>query len=277
MIGFTSLKEYLPILTAFLGAFLAYIFNNRKNRFDRFYIEAAESLKEFYSPIFHEMRRIKSEDDIEVKTELLNKLIKSLVATDTNIYKAYNENLIELVYELDELLNKYMRNKDDEKLKSCFEHFDKIYYKVKKEYLDIQRSLYKQYPWHKKLIRTNYIVRLIFDSGLLFYDTVLFIGMCWLFLVYIIIVNRIQGKNDIPIVIKDNFRGISSIVIGLFMFAMICVLPYFFVVMDYRKQNKIFDAADKIIFGNIAKLFKKIFKLISGIRKSIIAIINTLK
>ena len=88
------LKENLPVITAFIGAFLAYAFSGRRYKHERFYNDVSESLKDFYSPVFHGLRYIKIELDPKNKENLVEKFVQKYTHKDVQLYKCHSEYLI---------------------------------------------------------------------------------------------------------------------------------------------------------------------------------------
>lgn len=265
---FKLLKEYLPIITAFLGATLAYIFNNRKYKFERFHTEIEESLKGFYSPIFHEMRNIKldmehfNKEKLKDKEKLLNDFIKKHVREDTGVYKSFNGNLIELLYEMDELLIKYSIDKEEKYIKESIKKFNKIYLLVEREYWDIQKSLYREYHWHKQLNKRSYIIRAFMELCSLFYDTMQFFAIILGVVLYMIAVDRITKTStpSIPSVISDNFRNVALSILLTYFIALAIKVTYSLFTNDYKRENKLLKKLDKIIFQYLKKKYIDIKK-----------------
>lgn len=248
------IKEYLPVITAFLGAFVAYAFANRKYRVERFHKDATESLEEFYSPVFHEMRKIKiklSSCKEEEKISILSNFIKPYTEKDTNIFKSYNLNLIELFYDLDQVVIK--PNSVDEAISI----FNRLYLEIKREYNDLQKSLYKNFPWIKFLNKLNPIFRVCLDLTTLLYDIAQFLLAICFFIGYVIVFSKITGDNNVPIWVKDNMKSLIALSISLFTLALIMRFPYYLVMMNYKKENKLFKCIDEKIFKFITKLRKK--------------------
>jgi hypothetical protein len=250
-----SIKEYFPIATAFLGAFLAYIFGNRKYKIERFHKEAVESLKDFYSPVFHDMREIKFKLDFWNREEQISNLINFIskyMSKDTNLFKSYNPNLIDLFYDLDKALRKSKVVGKDE----AIDIFNMLYVKVEKEYWDIQKSIYRQFPWYKILNKTNPIYRFLLDLTILFYDIAQFLFFGWVFIVYIIIFNKVTGNTNVPIWIINNIEGITVVCLSLFGLAVAIRTPYHLILMDYKRENKYIKNINKLILNKVRAILK---------------------
>lgn len=273
-----ELKECLPIITALLGAFLAYFFNNRKSRSEQFRKDAVEGLEEFYSPLFHEMHTIKVRSNLgDYKdVEELNKLVDKLVSKDTKIYKSYNQNLVNMVYELDKKLKTYDIKKEDEILKDAFNLFDQLYNLVDKEYWGIQKSLYKQYPWYKQLNKRNYIIRFLMDLSTLIYETVQFLVFLWGFIAYAIFIDNITGSEVSINAFRDNFRDITVILVGLFAIALTIRIPYFIITSDYRRKSRIQEKIEDWIWAGIKNISLSISRNFLKLIRSVIAYLNKL-
>ncbi|KOA19334.1 hypothetical protein CLHOM_24400 [Clostridium homopropionicum DSM 5847] len=71
-------------------------------------------------------------------------------------------------------------------------------------------------------------------------------------------INRITGQAEIPNIIKNNFISITLIIIPLFVFSIIFRLPYFNVVMGYKKENKILKNINEMILNKIKSILKAI-------------------
>ncbi|KOA19335.1 hypothetical protein CLHOM_24410 [Clostridium homopropionicum DSM 5847] len=92
------------------------------------------------------------------------------MSISTQLYKSYNARLNELFYDLDDTFREYKIKKDNIILDKAINIFDRIFSLTKKEYDDIQKSLYKQYPWYKYLNQKSFIVRFLMDLSTLFYE-----------------------------------------------------------------------------------------------------------
>ena len=260
---FNKYGQYLPVATVFLAAFLAYIFSNKRFKLERFHKDAEISLKEFYSPVFHEMRQIINIDSL-YKDKLICNFVKKHTGVDTVLYKSYNMNLNGLFYDLDEAINEYNKSKEDQDYKECEKIFNSIYFIVKNEYEDFQSSLYKHYPWYKHLNKRSYLIRLLMDLGTLFYDTVLWVFLLWLFILYGILVDRYITHVNTPAIIKDNFMMATGIIIPLYFIAMISKIPHFIVTIDYKKENKFVKKINKkigLLLKNLKLKIKSLFKV----------------
>lgn len=270
MIDLKALKEYLPVITAFLGAFLAYVFSGKKYRQERFFNDVNESLKTFYSPTFHELRNIKIETDPKSKETLMEKFIDKYTGINTQIYICHNEYLVQLFYDLDQLFRAFKAKRKDEDWEKVYSTFDLIDNIVSKEYRNIQRSLYKSYPWQKIISRRNYIIKPLMEFSVFLYDTASFILILWLVLIYILFVNRFTGHVETPQIIKENFIGFSKIVISIYSFGFMAATPYFIITLDHRPINKVLKNIDIFIFSRLGKIFNSLNRSKKNIPKKYI-------
>ena len=260
-----SLKEYIPVITVFLAAFLAYLFGNRKYKSEQFHKNAMESLTDFYSPIFHEMRKIKlnldSNKDCEI-ISIINIFVKSYTLKDTFIFKSCNPNVIQLFYDLDENLTK-SESIDKDKIINLFES---LYIIVESEYWDIHKSLYANFPWLKFLNKINPIFRFFLELTKSFYDIALFLIFIVGSTLYITFFNKIFAHIEPPEWIKSNTYLMFMVCCSIFSLAIILRIPYYISTMNYKKENKYvkninnkYNKKTKYFFSKLCEKIKKIF------------------
>lgn len=238
MFDLKEINNYLPVITVFLTAFLGYIFGNRHYKNERLYKNMEDILENFYSPAYHEMKNIKLNMTSYNKFELIENFSKKYLSTETKIFKSYNNRIVQMIDELQDIIIEYKKSDERELITDLSKKFDGIYYCVQKDYNDIRKSLYKEMPWCIKLNSMNPILKLLMELIDLFYDIMKFLLICWLILSYTIIVNRIKGNTQLPSIIKDNISFMSFIIITLFFMAIVFRLPHMTVSQDYKAENK---------------------------------------
>lgn len=251
------IKEYFPIITVCLSAFLAYVFSGRKYKTERFYNDIGESLKDFYSPVFHELRDIKLEQDPRKKENLLKEFVDKYTSNYNKLYICHNEYLVQLFYDLEQVFREYrLKRREKEWVEVC-SIFNKINSLVCKEYWHIQRALYKDYPWQKVMERNNYLIKPFMRFLVLLYDTAFFLLTVWGILLYLIKFSQFTGQIEIPSIIKDNFAAFSSLTISLYSISFILAIPYLITVLDNRRISKLIEKADELIMNKLRKIFNK--------------------
>ena len=257
MISDSVFKEYLPIITAFLGAFLGYIFNGRKYKIEQFNKDAAESLKYFYSPVFNRLRIIKIELNPEKREKLMEELIEKYTSEDTQLYKSYNPYLIEVFYDLDKSFKKFKMKMKNEYWEEFWEQFEEFYELVEKEYWNIQNGLYKDYPWYQFLTKRGYILKFICQLTVLLYETIQFIVVSWFFIMYLYLWSKIFGQNVIPDWLINNLKNLTFVIISLFFIGVTFQAVYFTVTIDYRRKRKFLRKADRCIINSLNKMLNR--------------------
>ena len=250
--------KILPIITAFIGAILAYVFGNRKSKNEQFHKDALQSLTDFYSPVFHEMRKIYLNLDIyedRKVVEMIDEFVNTHTSKETNIFKSCNPNINQLFYDLEEEIYK---SEDLYKEDAIIKLFRSLYLTVKDEYWDISKSLYNDFPWYKYLNKTNPILRALLGISKLFYDISKFmLGLC-AFLFYIRIFSNIFDVSKPPEWIMVNLKDFSILFIYTYILALSMSFPYYLSKINYKKQTKYTKKFDKIFYGIIETISKKI-------------------
>lgn len=257
MVGSFIFNNYLPVFTACLGAFLGYILSNRKYKLERFYKDGYESIKEFYSPAYQQLRKIIMENEPKKREDLLDLFMEKYRLEDGNIYMSCNQNIIQKFYDLDEVYFQFKKDRSKEKWADIWRKLKSIYYDVDKEYWNMQESLYNDFHWQKFLTKRNYLFKLFMEIMVFFYKTMSFIVAIWVLMLYILLCDRISGQKGLPDVIISNFPKISYLVIIIFLFCVIFALPYLMVNSDYKRRNKISIKIDAFLGKKIITLKKK--------------------
>lgn len=251
------LKDYLPVVTAFIGAFLAYIFNDRKYNHERFFDDVSESLRGFYSPVFHELRLIQLEIDAKNREDLIGIFIKKYTKSDTMLYTCHNEYLVQLFYDLDEVFKIFMVKRREEDWEKVWKSLMTINSLVKKEYWLIQRSLYKEYPWKKVTCRRNYLIRPLMELSVFLFHTACFIMIAWLFLLYLISFDKFFGQSVLPAIILANFIIISKLVLAIYLLSLSLAIPYLIIILDHKRITITKEKINKYFIAIVKKVFKR--------------------
>ncbi|WOH92994.1 hypothetical protein RZN08_10270 [Bacillus paralicheniformis] len=156
-VGF--IKEYLPVITVVLSAFIAFISTIRHKDLERFYKNAENNLEKVIEPMYLKVKNIENIKDGQHKIELIKDFFDIYDSKKMNISKLGNRQLINKFFETEKAFNQYILKFDEESLKSLFFKVRSLKYNLEKEYWRLFETIYKDYNWYKKTVDMNYLFR----------------------------------------------------------------------------------------------------------------------
>ncbi|MEK5255938.1 hypothetical protein NST74_20910 [Paenibacillus sp. FSL F4-0125] len=219
-----DIVKYLPVATAILSVTLGYMFGIRTKKNDRLVQFTQENMKEVFSPMYHEMRKIIS-DSVKPRDreQLLDAFFEKYLANNTSIYKLGNLELVDTFYELSENYRQFKLLRDEGLWKEILWEFkNTLYYKVKEGYRNSTNLLYREFKWQQYIQTKPYWKRFYFESMKFLFETVKGINVISALLVYFSGFFKLLGRGLFP---KD-FWLFSLMLLGLSLFAsLILIMP----------------------------------------------------
>ncbi|CUU46933.1 hypothetical protein [Clostridium beijerinckii] len=205
------IKDYLPVITAVVVAFLTYLLGLRKRKKDKFNLQMEVGLKEILSPMFNTIRVIKREESAFQREKLLKNFFEKYSYQDTNVFEIPSRIIHDLYYECDNLFLKFIKERSDDSWDAFWIYFDRFDKEIVKEYKTIRENVYLDYKWLMCLNEKNYFIRIFLEACASIFEMakVLIMGSC--IVIFIIIMDNIQGKKTIP---DNTIIWVSMTLIG---------------------------------------------------------------
>jgi hypothetical protein len=235
MFELSSLLPYFPLISVILAGFISYLFTFRKSKKELFINHVNESLKDFCSPIYHELKsikRLKDSSDIEIR---LTNLFDSFTNRETSIYKAADLYILKKFYELEDSFFQFKVFRTEELWEKFWINLEKFYIMIENEYYDNCTTLYLDYKWMKHQSRKSFIVRFLNEAIIIFYELLKFLLVISLLGIYFVIADKIQGSKMFP----DEYYMLPIISLALILMTFIILYPFTSNYAVLRKmQNK---------------------------------------
>ncbi|WP_336772652.1 hypothetical protein [Paenibacillus sp. MMO-58] len=182
-IDFTN---YLPIAAAIISATLGYMFGIRTKKNDRLIQLTQENLKEVFSPMYHEMKKIFT-DSLKPKDRelMLEKFFEKYIGEDTPVYKLGDLELLDTFYELNDKYEQFKLLRKEELWVEFWWEFEfKLRYKIKDGYRNSTNLLYRDFTWQQYIQAKPYWMKFYFESMKFLFDTTKGINVISIILVY---------------------------------------------------------------------------------------------
>ncbi|WP_337102016.1 hypothetical protein [Paenibacillus sp. YIM B09110] len=166
-------SKYLPVLAAVISVSLGYMYGVRSKKNDRIMQLTQESLKEVYSPMFHEISRIISKMVKPIDREKMMDSFFDKYASDvTSVYKLGNLGLMQSFYELSNKYQQFKLTRDSSVWKDVWYEFEEvIFYEVKSGYMNSVNLLYRDFKWQQYIQAKPYWMKLYFESIKFLHET----------------------------------------------------------------------------------------------------------
>ncbi len=241
---------FIPLIAAVLSGFVGYFFIIRWKKRDRFFTMTEDSLKECYSPIYHELRLIMDSLEPKEKKTIIDDFLKKYMSSSTPIYKISDSFLIDWFYETQKAYSQFLSEWTPDNWKLFWKKLLSFYRMLESRYRDTHFYVYKDIRWNEYLSRKNPFFRLLIEfSGFLyelfaFLSALIFISI----LIYLYgLMVHIPGCNKTGLI----WLGVSLfIAIALWGCMMILVSDY----LVYKKPLRMNDN------GLPSRLIEKIFR-----------------
>lgn len=208
-----DIAEYLPVAAAMLSATLGYMFGIRTKKNDRLVQFTQENMKEVFSPMYHEMRRIIS-DSVKSRDreQLLDKFFEKYLANDTSIYKLGNLELVDTFYELSDSYGQFKQLRDEGPWKEIWWEFENnLFGKVEEGYRNSTNLLYRDFNWQQYIQTKPYWQKFYFESMKFLFETVKGINVISALLVYFSVFFKLLGLVLFP----NDFWKFCLMILGM--------------------------------------------------------------
>ncbi|MFC9775961.1 hypothetical protein [Paenibacillus chitinolyticus] len=216
--------KYLPVAAAILSATLGYIFGIRTKKNDRLVQFTQENLKEVYSPMYHDMKKIIA-DSVKPKDRelMLDTFFERYIGNDTSIYKLGSLELLDTFYELNDRYGQFKLSRDEGLWKDIWWEFESnFFYKVKEGYRNSTDLLYRDFRWQQYVQTKPYWKKFYFESMKFLFETVKGINVISALLVYFSTCFKLLGLGLFP----NDFWIFSLMILGLSILAtLVLMLP----------------------------------------------------
>ncbi|KAA0840625.1 hypothetical protein NFG81_07665 [Bacillus paralicheniformis] len=237
-VGF--IKEYLPVITVVLSAFIAFISTIRHKDLERFYKNAENNLEKVIEPMYLKVKNIENIKDGQHKIELIKDFFDIYDSKKMNISKLGNRQLINKFFETEKAFNQYILKFDEESLKSLFFKVRSLKYNLEKEYWRLFETIYKDYNWYKKTVDMNYLFRFFLRISF-FIESTLY-AVTWISFGFVMFV-IFDGVSVSEAVWVENFKEdfFSALIIFISSLATLYISMFInFAFADDTKQKKKF-------------------------------------
>ncbi|HEX8965441.1 MAG TPA: hypothetical protein VF820_03365 [Patescibacteria group bacterium] len=178
------------LLLAVVASLLGYIWGQRTKRFDQYYTQSSESLKDACSPIFHELRQIINSKHNEKQEILIREFFERYTGKESKIYKIGNVDIINDFYELSDSYESWTRLRTEDQMSEMFDKLKHFYFIIEKEYYDTIKSIFYKYKWNRFILSKIYPARIFFEFFRVIHDTMLFIlivsFISWFYIFYVV-------------------------------------------------------------------------------------------
>lgn len=157
--------NYIPVIAACVAAILGYFFGQRTKKHDRVIQFSLDSVKEIYSPMYHELKDITHSSLPPKERELkIDAFFLKHLSSNTQIYKLGNVEIFDLFYELS---NKYMafkESRDENIWRDFWVSFEnEFYFRIKDEYDNLTNLIYHEFKWQQFILNKPYWLKSYYE------------------------------------------------------------------------------------------------------------------
>lgn len=246
-----DILPFMPLIAAILSGFVGYFFIIRWKKRDRFLTMSEDSLRECYSPMYHELHLIMiSPESIEQK-KLIDNFFKKYMSSSTLIYKISNSFLIDWFYDTEKAYSQFVSEWTSDNWKLFWKKFLAFYRMVESYYHDTHFNVYKDIRFNEYLSKKNTFFSLLIEFFGFLYEFFVFISamltISMLFYIYGLFVH-VPGCNQIGL----KWLGIA-LVISVVLLSPIMILANGFLV--YKSPLRMNDNSVP------SRLIEKIFHM----------------
>lgn len=195
---------------------LGYYYVARSKKSDRFYAQVMDNLDTSSSPMFHELRIIWSKrNTIETCETLILEFFKKYLSVDTSVYKLANKSAIDYFYESADAFENFQNNRLQMNWAEFWSKFDCLKTSIDEEYWANVSVLYREYRWMRQNIQGNYLLRLYNELVILSYQTVKFLVILGLLLIYFTLYFHFVGHPKIFSWLGISFKDALLVTVGV--------------------------------------------------------------
>lgn len=215
--------RYLPVAAAILSATLGYMFGIRTKKNDRLIQFSQENLKEVFSPMYHEMKKIIANSVKPKDRELmLDTFFERYIGKDTSIYKLGNSEFLDKFYELSDRYRQFKLSRDEGLWKEIWWEFENnLFYKVKEGYRNSINLLYSDFNWQQYIQTKPYWMKFYFESMKFLFETVKGINVISALLLYFSGCFKLLGFGLFP----NDFWFFSLMILGMSLLTTLFLIP----------------------------------------------------
>ncbi|MFE5321620.1 hypothetical protein ACFQ88_23220 [Paenibacillus sp. NPDC056579] len=251
--------KYLPIVAAVLSATFGYIFGIRTKQNDRLIQYTQENLKEIYSPMYHEMKKIIS-DLINPKDRelMLDTFFERYIDTNSSIYKLGNLELLDIFYELSDRYAQFKLTRDECQWKEIWWEFENnLYYRVEEGYRNSTNLLYRDFKWQQYIQTKPYWMKAYFESMKFLFETAKGLSVISALLVYFSGCFKLIGLSLFP---KD-FWLFSIMIFGFSVLAtvLLMLLNIQYITLSSNSKNSFIRQVAKKLFPKMLVKWNRLF------------------
>ncbi|GIO85073.1 hypothetical protein J25TS5_20050 [Paenibacillus faecis] len=270
-----DITKYLPVAAAILSATLGYIFGIRTKKNERLVQFTQENVKEVFSPMYHEMKRIIENPLIPKNRELmLDTFFERYLVNNTPVYKLGNLELLDTFYELSEKYRHFKLSRDEDIWKEVWWDFENnLFCKVKEGYRNSTNLLYSEFTWEQYTQTKPYWMKFYLESMKFLFETAKGLNIVSLLLVYFSGCFKIFRLGLFP----SDFWLFSLLILVLSIVVTLILIPFNmqYITLTSNSKQSFFrrvvkKAAPKILtkwdnflinkdYNDVPKMYKKRF------------------
>lgn len=211
---------FMPLIAAVLSGFVGYFFIIRWKKRDRFLAMSEDSLKECYSPIYHELRLIMDSLEPKEQKTFIDVFFKKYMSSSTPIYKISDSFLIDWFYETEKAYTQFLSEWTSDNWKLFWKKFLSFYGMLDSCYRDAHFNVYKDIHFNEYLSKKNRFLSLLIEFLDFLYDFFVFLStmllISMLFYIYGFMVH-VPGCNQTGLERLGIALVISIILLSLMM------------------------------------------------------------
>ncbi|WP_438431373.1 hypothetical protein [Gorillibacterium sp. sgz500922] len=252
-------SKYLPLGTAIISASIVYWYSMRSKKGDRLIQFTQDNLREIYSPIYHEMKKIINKSICPKDRErMLDSFFDKYSNINTSIYKLGNIELLNSFYDLQEKFAMFKPSRDLELWRNFWWEFENLFfYKISQGYKNSIALLYREFNWQQHLQISPYWKKIYLELVKFLFDTAKGSNVALLFIEYLIISSNIFAINLFP---RDSWK-VNLKILGL---SVLFTLILKFANLDYSNftsnpQKGVISKSFEKYFPRVSKWWKNMF------------------
>lgn len=224
-----NILTFMPFITAILSGFVTYYFIIRRKKSDRFFAISEDSLKECYSPIYHELHLIMNSLEFDEQKALIDNFFKKYMSCSTPIYKISNSFILDWFYETEKAYSQFLNEWTADNWKMFWKKLLSFYGMLETCYRDTHFIVYKEIRSKEYLFKRNMYSGILIEILGSAYDFFAFISGILIIstLVYVCgILFHIPGCNQTGFIWLGAVLIISVTLWGLMMLLVSGYLVY---------------------------------------------------
>lgn len=166
---------FMPLIASIFTGFVGYFLGIRGKKRDRFLNMAEDNLKEFYSPIYHEIHLILASQHITDRKILIDDFFKKYMSSSTPIYRIGNSFLLDWFYEMEKAYSLFLSERTIGNWSKFWRMFLSFYQMMESNYRNIHFTVFRDVQWKEYLSRKNMFFSLLIEIVGLLYEAIAFL------------------------------------------------------------------------------------------------------